>query len=155
MNHIQNNNDIDLVHFLKIIWIKKKFILLITSFFAFTSIIYSLQLPNIYESKAILAPSNQSDNSSFSALSFIGISDFQSSGQITNASEAVARIRSRDFFEKHFQPFIEEKNLVAAEKWKKNLNTIEYNNKLYDSLNNKWIKKPSQYYFFESQYHPL
>ena len=73
----------------------------------------------------------------------------QSGAQITDASEAVARIRSRDFFEEHFKPNIEERNLAAVKKWKKN-NTIEYNNKLYSSSTNTWINKPSHYLLYKS-----
>ena len=60
-SQIENNNtfsddEIDVRQLFKVIWNDKKIIIAITSFFSLAAVIYSLLLPNIYESKALLSP---------------------------------------------------------------------------------------------------
>lgn len=138
------SEDISFKELFLIFWNKKIIILSITIFTALLSIFYSLSLPNIYKSSALLAPTSQEDSlssklanySAFAGLA--GISLPSESG--SKYQEAIERIRSLDFFSKHFLPHIELKNLMAVDEWDPKLDTITYDNSLFDSEENKWVR---------------
>ena len=67
INYDSDDNEIDFKNLVLIFWSSKLKIFLITSFFVISSIIYSLSLPNIYQSNAVLAPTSSS-NSNLSSL---------------------------------------------------------------------------------------
>ena len=126
-------------------WNRKILIIAITTIAAISSVFYSLSLPNIYSSKSVLAPTSQ-EKSLSSALgaysSLAGMAGISLGGSGDNMSiEAMARIKSFDFFEKHFLPFIDLENLLAVEKWNMPANKITYNEESFDDQNKKWIRK--------------
>ena len=71
-NNTFSDDEIDLRQLFKVIWDDKKIIIAITSFFSLAAVIYSLLLPNIYESKALLSPVGEqvSSNQSMKNLIF-------------------------------------------------------------------------------------
>ena len=143
--NIDSEYEIDLKEFFLIIWNRKILVTTITCFAAIISIFYSLSLSNIYTSSAILAPSTAEDSLSsklggYSSLAGLaGINLPKDSGGKSN--EAIERIKSYDFFVNEFIPNIEFKNLVAARKWNNVTNTIEYDKKIFSSMNNKWVRE--------------
>ena len=54
--------------------------------------------------------------------------------------EAMARIRSYDFFVNEFLPYIKLENLMATKKWDIKTDTLIYNDKLFDEKNSKWVR---------------
>ena len=56
MQQTQKEFQVDLLDFAILIWNKKLLIFSVTSSFAIFSVIFSLMLPNIYSSNALLAP---------------------------------------------------------------------------------------------------
>tara|TARA_B100000787_G_C16170761_1_gene286384 strand:+ start:1190 stop:1558 length:369 start_codon:yes stop_codon:yes gene_type:complete len=104
-NYDSEDNEIDFKNLLLIFWPSKLKIFLITSFFVISSIIYSLSLPNIYQSNAVLAPTSSS-NSNLSSLasqysgmaSLAGIS-IPSSSEVDKVAMAIEVIKSLSFFE--------------------------------------------------------
>lgn len=145
---IQNNeNEIDLYKIFKILWNKKFFIVLITSLSALLGLFFSLYISNIYTSSALLAPSN-SDNSmssklgsysSLAGLAGINLPDEQAS----MSDEAIARIRSFEFFSTYFLPSIQLEDIFAVKRWDQRENKIIYDKKKYDESKKKWTRKVS------------
>ena len=109
------------------------------------SVVYSLTLPNIYKSTALLAPATSNDNlssqlSSYSSLAGLaGIS--VPSGEVTKSQEAIQRMRSFEFFSKFFLPNIQLENLLAVKEWLPEQNTILYNEKKFNSKESRWVRK--------------
>ena len=130
-----------------IVWAKKYLVASITTFFAIFSIIYAQSLPNIYTSSAMLAPSssNESLSSKLSVFSSVaGIAGVNlPTVQATKSQEAMQRIRSQEFFTNFILPNIKLEDLLAVDKWDQKTNTIKYNDDIFDSKNNTWIRKVS------------
>lgn len=136
-------DEIDLVNLFQTVWKKKLLIITITSIFAILSVLYSLSLPNVYSSQALLAP-NEEDSSISSQLGGLsgiaGIAGFGLQGNNSSKTqEAIERIQSFDFFSKHFLPNIRMENLMAVDDWIPDENTIIYNQNKYDIANDKWV----------------
>lgn len=141
----KNDGDLDLFDIISILWSKKVFIASITAFFAISSIVISLSLPNIYKSEALLMPQEQTNNmggmlgqySGMASLAGISIPTETS----TKSQEAISRIRSFEFFSKHFLPKINFVDLVAVKRWNSDSNEIIYNKKIYNPDTGKWVGK--------------
>jgi LPS O-antigen subunit length determinant protein (WzzB/FepE family) len=123
---------------------KLSYIALITALVTILGVLVSLALPNIYESKTLLTPSNQSESmssmlGSYSSLAGIAGIDLPESSA-NKSTEAIARINSFDFFAENFLPQIKLEDLLAVKSWKSDTNEILYNDKLFDSNNNKWVR---------------
>ena len=140
-----NSEDISLKELFTVLREKYKFILFSTSLITIFSIILSLSIPNSYQSNSLLAPANVKDSLSnklggYSALAGIaGINLPEESGG--NTSEAIARMKSYDFFIKEILPNIKLENLVASKKWDQPSNLIIYDEKMFDSSSKKWVRK--------------
>lgn len=140
------DDEIDLKDIILAIWNKRFFITSITTIFAIFSVFYALSLPNIYQSNTLLAPTNNQDSLSgkfggYSSLA--GMAGISLPSESSNKTiEAIERIKSYDFFVNNFIPNIQFKNLVAAERWNKVDNSIEYNNKIFIKANNEWLTNP-------------
>ena len=157
MKNITTENfedEINLIELLQVIWKKKFLIVTIITIGAFSSIYYALSLPNIYSSNALLAQSNPNESlgskiGAYSSLAgMAGIQIPNDSGG--RPQEAIARMKSYDFFIKEFLPFIEYENLLAAKFWDQTNNRIIYNDKLFISTDKRWVGKQS----FNGSYKP-
>lgn len=143
--NINDPIDLNVKELFTILWNKKILIASVTLTFALISVVYSLTLPNIYKSTALLAPATSNDNlssqlSSYSSLAGLaGIS--VPSGEVTKSQEAIQRMRSFEFFSKFFLPNIQLENLLAVEEWLPEQNTILYNEKKFNSKDSRWVRK--------------
>lgn len=121
----------------------KLMISIMTISFAISSVFYSLSLPNIYQSDALLAPVDQEEtmSSKLSSISNIAnFSGFSFNNNVNNkAVEAIYRINSLEFFSKHFLPNINLQNLIAVQKWDPKSGTITYNENLFNSTTSEWV----------------
>lgn len=138
--------DIDMLEVFSIIWSKKYSISVVTSFAALISVLYALYLPNIYSSSAILASSSDNQSSLSGAMgqlsgvaSLAGISLPAQSGD--KSLEAIERMKSFEFFQKHFLPSIKLHDLLAVKSWNALDNTIDYDSELFDSNSNQWVRQ--------------
>lgn len=138
------DDEINFTDLLIILWNKKVFITTITLIGILLSVIYSLSLPNIYKSEALMIPAsdNQSSNmiSQYSGLAGLAGISMPTSNNENKTLEAIEIIKSFDFFSKYFLPFIDFQNLMAVENWERTNNVLIYDENLYDNVNNKWIK---------------
>ena len=145
MNETNSKNEISLGDLFFILWRNVYLIISITISFSIISIIYSLSLPNIYKSEALLMPNEV--QSSMSAMpgqysnmaSLAGIS--LPSETSTKSQEAIARIRSFEFFSNEFLPNIALEDLLAVKDWDISSNKLIYNDRLFDNTNKKWVRK--------------
>ena len=146
MDKINTNNfedEIDLNEIFLALWKKKFLIAIIIAIATFSSIFYALSLPNIYSSNALLAQSSPDESlgskiGAYSSLAgMAGIQLPSESGG--KPEEAIARVKSYDFFIKEFLPYIEYENLLAAKSWDRLSNKIIYNDKMFISAEKKWV----------------
>ena len=120
--------------------LKRKYLIsLLTTIAAVLSVLYALSLPNIYTSKALLAPSSSNNStsnmgaySSLAGLAGISLPGGESGNPII---EAMARIKSFDFFVNYFVPNIKIENLVAVDSWLREDNIMIYKSNIFDNSN--------------------
>ena len=151
MNNMPNDqfnnydDDIDLSEVFNVLWDKRFYLGAITSIFSLISIIVALMLPNIYQSKATLMAVEQSSGMSgmvgrYSGMaSLAGISLESKSG--SKDQEAIARIKSFEFFSNNFLPNIKLENLMAVKKWTQASNTLSYDASDFNSESRQWVRK--------------
>lgn len=143
-NSIDNFDEIDLKEIFSNLWTGKWIILSFISSFSIIGVIYSLSLPNLYESRALLvstSPSNKSsiaqNYGSLASLAGINISE----GSDTNAMQAIEKMKSLSFFENSILPNIFLPDLMAFESWSVIDNKSKYDSSSYDITNNTWVRK--------------
>ena len=143
--NINDPIDLNVKELFTILWNKKILIASVTLTFALISVVYSLTLPNIYKSTALLAPATSNDNLSSQLSSYssrAGLAGISvPSGEVTKSQEAIQRMRSFEFFSKFFLPNIQLENLLAVKEWLPEQNTILYNEKKFNSKESRWVRK--------------
>ena len=113
MNEAHSNNlphefddEIDLRELFYVLWEGKWIITSLTAFISIIAVIYSLLLPNIYESKAILVPVDSSNNISgalggYASLAGLAGVNLSSVGDEGNSQKAIKKVNSLSFFKYH------------------------------------------------------
>lgn len=146
LNEIENE-DIDLLEVLKIFWKNKISILLITLLFAIFSVFYSLSLPNIYTSSALLEINSNDTSNQVSDLAsrYGGLASLAGISMPVTGSNKSSYVKetllSRQFIE-HLISFPNVKeNLMASKSFNSQEGVIEYDLSLYDPANKKWIRE--------------
>jgi len=153
MQEIQNKKEfqdsddqIDLKELFFVIIQGKKLILLFTAFLSIIGITYSLLLPNVYESKALLSPVESSSNNisgalgNFSGLAGLAGIDLFSGNEGSNSKKAIETIGSLSFFEKNIMPKIFLPDLMAIKTWKNETNSIIYDDNIFDINSDTWVR---------------
>lgn len=141
-------DEIDLREFLKALW-KGKWIIIVTTFlFAVGSVLYALNLPNIYKADALLAPAESSNGGGLSKMAgqlggLAALAGVNLGGSDTSQTDlAVQVMKSRQFIE----IFISKHDLLipvmAAKDWDLVNNKLILDDDLYDSSTGKWLRKP-------------
>jgi uncharacterized protein involved in exopolysaccharide biosynthesis len=141
---VPRDDELDLKEILLALKNDKWIIVSITTFISIIGVIYSLLLPDIYQSRALLvssSPNNQSGLSqSYSSLaSLAGVEILEDSE--SNSIQALEKLKSLSFFENDFLPYIFLPDLMAFNFWNSKSNTTEYDERIYDNVSNTWIKK--------------
>jgi hypothetical protein len=141
-------DEIDLLKLFYILLEGKWIIVSITGFVSIIAVIYSLLLPNIYESKALLAPANQGDSISqgigaYSAIAGIAGVRLPNGGDQNNYLKAVQKISSLSFFKNDIMPNIHLPDLMAIKSWNSSINTVIYDESIYDINNGGWVREYS------------
>jgi len=139
-------SELDLLDLFRVIYQKKGTIVTLTSIVSILGVLYSLYLPNIYNSSAVLAPVNTNGAiagalnrySGLAALSGISI---PSSSSESNTERALAKLTTLSFFENNILPNIFLPDLMAVKSWDRQSNRIIYNPEIYDEVTNTWVKK--------------
>ncbi len=146
-NHITENlelNDsINLFELFHVIFDGKWIIISITIFASIASVLYSLNLPDIYKSHALLAPVEKSNSMSgalqgYSSLAGIAGINIPSAESGNNSVKAMEKVNSLSFFENNLLPNISVPELMAVKTWNSERNELNFDNKLYNKINNSW-----------------
>lgn len=146
-----NNNiaddEIDLRELFAVIWQGKWLIIAITALFAVASVFYAISQPNIYKSEALLAPAEEQQGGGLSALAgqFGGLASLAGvnlgGGTSNKAQLAIEVLKSRQFTSDFIQKHNILTDLMAAESWDMQTNTVIYDSEIYDAENNKWVRE--------------
>ena len=139
------DDDIDLSEVFNVLWDKRFYLGAITSIFSLISIIVALMLPNIYQSKATLMAVEQSSGMSGMVGQYSGMARLAGISLESKSSskdqEAIARIKSFEFFSNNFLPNIKLENLMAVKKWTQASNTLTYDTSDFNSESRQWVRK--------------
>ena len=142
------NDEINLYELFKTFWDSKWLILSITTASCIFIVLYSLSIPNIYRSSALVMPAQSQGSNVSGALSGLGgLASMAGlsipSGNSNNKEEAIAVLTSHQFLEY----FIINNDillpLMASKGWDAKKNELILNPKIYDIKNKKWIGKSS------------
>jgi uncharacterized protein involved in exopolysaccharide biosynthesis len=139
------NEEIDLRELFYALWEGKWIIVSLTAFASIAGVIYSLSLPNIYESKAMLVPVNSSSGISgalggYSGLAGLAGINLPSGGDEGNSAKAIQKISSLSFFENNILVNIHLPDLIAVKSWNSKTNTLVFDKNIYDTKSNTWIR---------------
>ena len=152
------DDEIDLKELVLTLWEGRQTIATITGLAAIVSVIFALMLPNIYHSTATLAPASSGGQGGLASLasqygnlaSMAGID--LPEGELSKKDLALEVVRSRkfarDFLKKHdLKP-----QLMAADYWDADTNTLVLDDDLYDVKTKKWLEdqEPLDVYVYEA-----
>ena len=137
--------EIDLRQLFYVLFEGKWIIVSVTTFVSIIGVIYSLLLPNIYESKALLVPVNSSSGISgalggYGSLAGLAGISLPSGGDEGNSVKAIQKIGSLSFFENNILTNIYLPDLMAVKSWNSKTNTVAFDENIYDTNSNTWIR---------------
>ena len=139
------DDEIDLRELFYVLLEGKWVIVSLTAFVSIIVVIYSLLLPNIYESKAILVPVNSSGTISGALGSYSGLAglagiNLPSGGDEGNSEKAIQKISSLSFFENNVLANIHLPELMAVKSWNSKTNTLTFDESIFDINSNTWTR---------------
>ena len=149
-NNNIDNNDLDLREIFKALWMGKFTVISVTTFFIIASIIYSLSLPNIYHSRAILSPVGESSGNgmiqmmkNMGGLASLAGVNLSAGDSGSKTLQAIEKLNTLSFFENNILPNIHLPDLMAIESWDANVNDIIYDPEIYDEVTKTWTREYS------------
>ena len=153
MQEIQNKNQlkglddqIDVRELFSVLIKGKKLIISFTAFLSIIGLIYSLMLPNLYESETLLVPVDSSSDSisgalrSYSGLAGLAGINLPSGANNSNSAKAIETLSSLSFFENNIMPKIFLPDLMAIKSWNYETNSINYESSIFDIKSKKWVR---------------
>ncbi len=145
-NHSLFINKIDLKLLIKALLKEKILISSVTAIISITSVLYSLNLPNIYQSSALVAPAESSKNS-INALGQLGglaglagISSSSLSSGSMNSVTALKKLETLSFFETNIYPNIYLPELMAFKSWNRVTNLNTFDEDIFDINSQTWVR---------------
>lgn len=145
-NHYFREDEIDLKEIFSALIKGKWFIFLIIALFSISGVFYSLSLPNIYQSKALLYPADQQSGGiggamkAYSGLAGLAGINIPSQASESNAQKAIQKVNSLSFFSDNLLPNIFLPDLMALDSWIKESNSLVYKEDIYDETIDTWIR---------------
>lgn len=141
-------DEINFLELFKVLWDGKWIIIFLTTLLSIAGVIYSLSLPNIYTSKALLVSVNSSSSipgalrgyAGFAGLAGISV---PTGGDEGNSAKALEKITSLSFFENNILPNIFLPDLMAVESWDSETNKLNYDESIYLNESKSWVQIPS------------
>ena len=142
------NDEVDLRELFYVLLEGKRIIVSLTAFISIIGVIYSLLLPNIYESKTILVPVNSSSGISgalrgYSSLAGIAGISLPAASDEGNSAKAIEKISSLSFFENNILVNIHLPDLMAVKSWNAKTNTLTFDNSIFNTNTNTWVRNYS------------
>jgi len=144
-NTTYDEEEISLREIFDVIIEGKWVIVSLSAFASIIGVIYSLSLPDIYESKALLVPVNSSSSISSSLQGFSGLAglagiSLPSSGAESVNEKAIQKLVSLSFFENNVMSGIFLPDLMALQSWDYKTNTLNYDEDIYNKNSNAWVR---------------
>ena len=141
------DDEIDLEELFSVLWKAKILIIVITSFFALSSVLYALSLTNFYKSEAILNVAEQSNArgalSGMGGLASMAGITLPSSGE-DKSEIAIKTIESIAFLE-HLITFENVlPSIMATKSYDSQSKKIQFDPKIYNENNGVWVRKPGK-----------
>jgi hypothetical protein len=142
------DDEIDIREFFNVLLEGKWIIISVTAFVSIIGVIYSLLLPNIFESRALLVPVKSSNSISgalggYSSLAGLAGISLPSGSDEGNTVKATKKISSLSFFENNILANIYLPELMAVRSWNSQTNTVVFDANIYDANTNTWIRNYS------------
>ncbi len=146
-NKLENdfNEDIDIREVFYALHQGRRIIAYVTGFITLLGIIYSLQLPNVYQSEALLAPIEESSSlmsgavREFAGLAGLAGINLPGNNTSSNSKKAKELMKSLSFFENYLMPKIYLPNLMAVKSWDYKNNRIIYDESIFNKKTNSWV----------------
>ena len=144
-HHKDFSDEIDLRELFYALWQGKWIIFSLTTFISIVGVVYSLYLPNIYKSNALLVPVNPSSGISGALGNYSGLAGLAgirlpSGDDEGNSAKAIKKISSLSFFENNILKNIYLPDLMAVKYWDSNKNIMQYDKNLFDPNSNNWVR---------------
>jgi uncharacterized protein involved in exopolysaccharide biosynthesis len=144
------DDEIDLKELFTVLWNGKLVITLVTGFAAVCAVLFALWLPNIYESKALLAPKGESGAGGLAGLarqygglaSLAGINIGGGGGESSKSMMAQQKIQSLDFFTRHLYEKIV-LDLMAVDHWDAGSGALVIDPDVFDVESQTWLREAS------------
>ena len=141
------DDEIDLRELFGVLWAGKGIIVAITAFAAALSVAYALFLPNIYESKALLAPKGEGGGgglaamaSQFGGLASLAGINLPGGGDANKSLIAQEKMKSLDFFTKQlYEQVLPE--LMALDSWDASTGAVIFDSDIYEPKVNAWVRE--------------
>tara|TARA_B100000900_G_C20551048_1_gene704755 strand:- start:495 stop:1418 length:924 start_codon:yes stop_codon:yes gene_type:complete len=138
------DDELNLQELFHVIFQGKWVIVSVTAFISILGVIYSLSLPNIYTSKALLAPVNPSSNISGALGGYAGLAgmagiNLSSGPDEGNSEKALKKITSLSFFDSNIIKNIYLPDLKAVKSWSSDTNALNYDESIYKIDSNTWV----------------
>ncbi|WNO07865.1 Wzz/FepE/Etk N-terminal domain-containing protein [Teredinibacter sp. KSP-S5-2] len=140
--------NVDLIDIVSLLWGNKYTILISTFLIVVLVALYSIYIPNVYKSDALLAPADTGDGSGIAGLagnlgglaSFAGINISGSGDHRTRY--AIEKMVSRDFIVRFIKKHQIGVDLIASKSWDKDNDRLILDSSIFNKEGNKWISKP-------------
>ena len=138
-------DEINFLDMYRIIWKGKWVVFSSTILITLLAILYSLSLPNIYQSSAILSPNEKQNSMSAALENYSGLAslagvNIPTQANVDNASNAIVKMVTFSFFEDNLLPNIYLPNLLSVKSWNHQKNELIYDGDIYDKANEKWVR---------------
>ena len=139
------DDEIDLQELFSVLLEGRWIIVSLTAFISIVGVIYSLSLPNIYQSNAMLVPVSSSSGISGALGSYSGLAglagiNLSSGDDEGNSAKAFEKINSLSFFENNILPNIHLPDLMAVKFWNSKTNTLAFDESIFDTNSGTWIR---------------
>lgn len=141
-------DEIDLKALFYVLLEGKWIILSVTAFVSIVGVIVSLLLPNIYESKALLAPVDAKNSiarslGGYGSLAGLAGINLPSGTEEGNSAKAIKKIVSLSFFEDNILTDIYLPDLMAVKSWDPETKKVVYDKNIYNTKTNAWVRNYS------------
>ena len=142
-----NEDEIDLRKLLDVIWSGKWAIFALIISLSLIAVLYSISLPNVYKSEALLSPvvseaAPSGAMSNMGGLATLAGLNFQAQ-PAGNSTKALKKLRTLSFYEDNILPNIFLPDLMALKSWDSKNNKIIYDKNIFNSDTQTWNKIPS------------
>jgi len=142
------NDEVTLLELFHVLCDGKWIIVWLTALISIIGVMYSLSLPNIYTSKALVVAANSSNGISKALGNFGGLAglagiNLSPGSDEGNSAKALIKIKSLSFFENNILPNIFLQDLMAVKSWDGDANILTYDESIYKMDSNTWVSDDS------------